>query len=79
MYALYGPVTRDLLTYQGRVIVHHSRAELEWLLPRATVREVTDKDVRQRSPLPPLPLPDHPALAHLSWPLDRTEFRRMTK
>lgn len=75
MFALVGETTHDLLTFEGRPIVHDNRAELEWLLPRARVVPVTDRDLKTRSPFPPLPLREHPGLCHLSWPLDRTEFR----
>lgn len=75
MFALFGEVTRDLLTLGGRVIVHDDRAELEWICPRARVVRVTERDVHTRSPLPPLPLRDHPGLAGVSWPLNRAEWR----
>lgn len=74
-WAIYGPVTGDLLTFQGRPIVHDNRAELEWLLPGANIRRVTDQDLVRRSPLPPLPIREHPAYAGLSFPLRRSEFR----
>lgn len=75
LFALFGPVTGDLLTFGGRPIVHDNREELEWLLPGARVVRVTERDLRTRSPLTPMPLREHPALAHLSWPLNREEFR----
>ncbi|HEY6013256.1 MAG TPA: hypothetical protein VIU37_04595 [Candidatus Limnocylindrales bacterium] len=75
LFALYGPATGDLLTFGGRPIVHTSREELEWLLPSCRVVPVTDQDLRRRSPLPAMPISEHPALAGLSWPLDRAEFR----
>lgn len=74
LYGLRGPVTCDLLTFGGRPIVHTNREELEWLLPDAHVVPVTERDLRARSPLPPMPLPEHPALAGLTWPLDRAQF-----
>lgn len=74
IYALRGPTTRDLLTYQGRPIVHDSREEIEWLLPDAHAVAVTEQDLRRRSPLPPLRLRDHPSLSHVRWPLDRSQF-----
>lgn len=75
-YALRGPSTRDLLTYRGRPIVHDSRAEMQWLMPNATVVVVTEADLRARSPLPPLQLKDHPDLAAVRWPLRREDFRK---
>lgn len=76
-YGLYGPTTRDFLTYGGRVLVHSSplgddraRAELAFLFPASTVREVPPS-----VPAPQcLPVELHPALAGTSFPLDRREF-----
>lgn len=75
MYAIYGQRSADLLTFEGRVIVHDNRGELEFLLPRSRVVRVTAADVRRRSPLPPLQLRDHPGLSHLRWPLTRDQFQ----
>jgi len=75
MWAIMGQVTRDLLTYRGRPVVHDNRDELQWLLPGAVLVRVSDQDLRARSPLPPLPLRDHPDMAGAAWPLDREEFR----
>lgn len=69
-YALVGPVSGDLLTLGGRVIVHDNRAEMEFLLPSARVVRVTDGDLG-----PTLPLREHPGLSHVTWPLDPKEFR----
>lgn len=74
-YAMVGAVTQDLLTYAGRPIVHHDRAEAEWLLPRVRWVRVTPADLSARSPLPPLRLQDHPDLTHITWPLNREDFR----
>lgn len=74
-YALYGPVTGDILTYQARPLVHHDRAELEYLFPAARVVAVTDADLAARSPLPPMPITDHPGMAPVRWPLDPKDFR----
>jgi hypothetical protein len=75
LFALYGETTGDLLTLHGRPLVHDNRVEMAWLLPKARIVPVTERDLVARSPLPPLPLREHPALAHLSWPLRRGEFR----
>ncbi len=83
LFALYGYYTRDLLTYQGRPITHTNRDEMEWIFPPEKIGQprvvaVTAEDLRKRSPLPPLPLPEHPDLGQLgiSWPLKREEWRR---
>lgn len=70
-WALEGPVSRDLLTWNGRVIVHDSRHELEWLIDGARV-------VRCPSDLPPeqvIGLRWLPQFAGVSWPLQREEWR----
>lgn len=68
-YALVGATTNDLLTFRGRVLIHGSRHELEFLFPRTRVVEVRG-DVG-----PELPIRDHPGLSAVRWPLDRGEFR----
>lgn len=73
-YALHGQDAGDLLTLEGRPIVHDNREEMEWLMPGARVVRVDDRDLRQRSPLPPMRLPEHPDLQGLTWPLTRREF-----
>lgn len=75
MYALYGEATRDILTKDGRPIVHGNRDEMQFLFPNAKVVPVTEADLRARSPLPPLELRNHPDLLHMTWPLDRGDFR----
>ena len=74
MYALIGMQTNDILTFEGRPLTHGSRDEMEWLFPASRVVRVSDSDLKERSPLPPMPLSEHPALSHLSWPLKRSEF-----
>lgn len=69
-YALVGPRTGDLLSYGGRVIVHHDRAEMEFLFPQARIVQVTDGDLGQ----PTMRLQDHPDMASTSFPLRREEF-----
>ena len=75
MYALWGEQTRDILTLDGRPIVHDNRDEMQFLMPKAKVIPVTEADLKARSPLPPMRLRNHPALVHLTWPLDPKDFR----
>lgn len=75
IYALWGEVTRDILTLGGRPIVHPNREEMEFLMPQAKVVPVTEADLKARSPLEPMQLRNHPALMHITWPLDRKDFR----
>lgn len=74
-YALYGVVSGDILTYQGRPLVHDNRADLEWLFPASRVVPVTDADLVRRSPLAPMPIAEHPDMAAVRWPLDPKDFR----
>jgi hypothetical protein len=68
LYALK-TVTGDVFTYGGSVLVHPSRAELEYLFPgRETV------DVSQ-SVLPKLMIQDHPGMGAVRFPLRREDFR----
>lgn len=67
-YALKGSVSGELLTYQGRILVHNNRGELEWLFPGERV-------VPYDGALPTLPIRDHPDMAAVTWPLDRRNFR----
>jgi hypothetical protein len=69
-YALVGAISGELLTYQGRVLIHADRAEAEAFLEGVKI-----------IPLPPsvrpeetLRLQDHPGLAHLRWPLRKEDL-----
>lgn len=70
-YALYGDYSKDLLTFQGLVIVHDNKSEMEWLLPNSKVVRITDGDLGR----PVMKLKDHPGVSHISFPLKRSEFR----
>lgn len=76
MWAIYGASTRDILTLDGRPVVHDSREELEWLLPGVRAVPVTLGDLRQRSPLGAIWLRDHPDIKELgvTFPLRREEW-----
>jgi hypothetical protein len=70
---MVGAHSRDLLTYQGRVIVHNDRAEMEFLFPNTRVTRVSDGDLGQ----PVMRLRDHPEVVALGiqFPLRRGDFR----
>lgn len=60
----------DVFTLGGAVIVHESRAELEFLFPHRETVDVTN------SVLPKLPLKNHPQIAGvINFPLRREDFR----
>lgn len=69
-YALQGAVSRDLLTWNGRVLVHGDRAEMEFLFAGARVIECP----RSVPPEQCLEIRYHPDLASVQWPLDRRDF-----
>jgi len=70
-YALYGDYTKDLLTFQGMVIFHTNKSEMEFLFPRSKVVRITDGDLGR----PVIKLQDHPGMGHISFPLKKSEFR----
>lgn len=70
-YGLYGRIAREFLTYRGRVLVHSSRAELEWLFPGAVVREVPPSFTPDQC----MPVAHHPDLAAVQFPLTKEQFR----
>jgi hypothetical protein len=71
-YAMVGERSRELLSWHGLVLIHHDRAELEYLFAGVHVVPC------------PSSIPDgytmsvgaHPALASVTWPLTREQFRR---
>jgi hypothetical protein len=70
-YGLQGAVSRELLTYGGRVLVHDNAAELGFLIAGARVVTVP----RDIPPEQTLPICAHPELAGLRFPLRREDFR----
>lgn len=70
-WALEGARTRDLLTWGGKVIVHDSRPELEFLISGARIVDCP----RSISPEQTIPLRFHPGFDGVTWPLRRDEFR----
>jgi hypothetical protein len=77
VFALKGAVTDELISYQGRVIVHHDRRELEYLFPGVRVemlRGYTIAECAQEYGRPMMRLADHPDMQAVSWPLNPKEF-----
>lgn len=70
-YGIWGENTRGFITYGGRVIIHTNRKELEFLFPENTIKEVwigpdPDKTIAVWA---------HPQLAHITFPINKGEFR----
>lgn len=71
-YAMVGERSRELLSWNGLVLVHHDPGELEFLFAGARV-------IRCPSSIPDghtMPVAAHPALSAVTWPLSKEQFRR---
>ncbi len=71
-YALQGTTSRDLLTWNGKVLVHDNPAEMEFLFA-GDVQVIPCP--RSIPPEQTLPIRFHPQLAAVRWPLRREDFR----
>lgn len=70
-YGIWGENSRAFLTSGGRVIIHHNRAEMQFLFPHNTIKEIwvspdPDKTIGLRFV---------PGLEHIRWPLRKEDFR----
>ncbi len=72
-YALRGVSTKELISFQGRVLVHDNVRELEWVF-RGPV-EVIQISARFASERPVMRLKDHPDMASCTWPLNQADFK----
>jgi hypothetical protein len=74
-FALYGTNSRQMLTYNGLIITHHNRAQLEWMHPGTRVVDVPGDIPESQC----LPIRFHPDYAAVQWDangdLDRRQFR----
>lgn len=70
-YAVAGPVSGELLSYNGRILVHGDRAELEFLLADQRVVEVPAHIPAEQT----MPWSQHPQMEAVTFPLKREEFR----
>lgn len=71
-YALQGTVSRDLLTWNGRVLVHDDPGEMAFLFAGDVKVIPCPRDI---PPEQTLEIRYHPQLASVQWPLDRSQFR----
>lgn len=71
-YALQGTTSRELLTWNGKVLVHHNAGEMEFLFT-GDVRVIPCP--RDIPPEQTLSIRYHPQFAAVTWPLDRKDFR----
>lgn len=78
MWVLVQHGNGEPFTFGGRLIVHGSREELEFLVPTHPAREVpgrSPEETAARLGIPTMALKDHPDMAAVQWPLDRRRFR----
>jgi hypothetical protein len=71
-YGLKGEVSRELWTYEGRVLVHDNPHEMEFLVSGAAPVELGRSFPEELT----MPLSQHPELAAIQWPLRKEDFRR---
>lgn len=82
--AIQGGVSKELLSFLGRIIVHDGpKEELEFLFPKhrdgqATFVEVTLIEGRLQDGRPAMWLRDHPDMDTVTWPLDPADFVQLT-
>lgn len=79
--AIEGGMSRELLSFLGRVIVHDgSREELEFLFPKwkngqvRFVEVMLSEGYHLQDGRPTMWLRDHPDMDMVRWPLDRRDF-----
>ena len=63
-YGIWGENSRAFLTSGGRVIIHHNRAEMQFLFPHNTIKEVWVSP----DPAKTISLRFVPGLKPIHWP-----------
>jgi hypothetical protein len=64
-YCLVGAVSGDILTYQGKALVHSNKAEMEYLFPANRVVPLPSYWGEELT----FPLKDHPDMDTVQFPL----------
>jgi len=75
-FGLYGETSRSLLTFGGRILVHHDKAQMEYLHPGAKVVEVPPNIPGEQC----MSIREHPQHCSVQWTADgdiagREQFR----
>lgn len=65
IYVLVGKRTNEPLSYQGQIIVHSSKAELEYLFPETRVEPAPGYVLTS----PTMQLKDHPDMNAVQFPI----------
>ena len=73
-YCLVGETTREPLSYQGRVIVHDNKNELEYLFPYSRVEKLPSYYGNDLT----IQLKDHPDMQAVKFPIAQhmDQFRK---
>lgn len=73
-YCLIGRITKEPLSYKGRVIVHEDKAEMEYLFPNNRVVELPAYFGEDLT----IPLKFHPDMDNVKFPLadNMNQFRK---
>lgn len=77
MFAIAGRTSGEILSYRGRMVVHHDRREMEYLFPGERIVMLvgyTREEVAHKYGRPAMLLKDHPDMAAVSWPINPKEF-----
>lgn len=77
MWAGREPISGELYSLGGRVLLHETHQDLEWLMPGLEMVEVpgdTPEHVADHLGRSVMRWKDHPDLAGIRWPLDRRDF-----
>ena len=72
IYAMVGENSKDLITYNGKVLVHEDKAEMEFIFPMGMKVVMCPRDI---TPEMMMDIKFHPDLASFRWPIKRGDFR----
>jgi hypothetical protein len=68
-YAMWGRHSQSWISFQGRVIVHDDKGEMEFLFPGSVVRPISG--LREEDMMT---IKDHPGCIDFQWPIKREDF-----
>ena len=67
-FAMWGANSHNWITYNGKVLTHDNRAELEFMFPGQAVKPIELREEEAMS------IKLHPQLEGYRWPLEREDF-----
>lgn len=77
MFAIEGAVTKEILSFRGKMVVHHDRREMEYLFPGQRVVMLSGYTIQEcahKYGRPAMWLKDHPDMASVKFPINPKEF-----